>query len=148
MYININARKKFKSEVTQQWRWATLEIMLQETHVILVADDKHLKQIMGEYNGKKLLAQTTRSSHTCFQPVNDTWFYVIVNKAFKSKDSDTVVHEAMHVVSRVLFDDWQGGHDSPKFWDEFGPNSLQAAVKEDWDISRALHSRRRMPWML
>ena len=127
----------------EPWRHTALHSVFQRTHVIVTPGNDHLQALWKKKLKPELAARVTLTRHACFQPVNNTWFFTIDQKYFKRKTSDTVVHEAMHVVSVVLFDDWQSKHDSPKFWDELDKGgSLQAEVEYRW-----IH-RKRVPTSL
>jgi hypothetical protein len=115
------------------WRYVALQKMFAHTHVIVTVDNDHLHAVWGSDPNSPLLARTTRSIYSCWEPVNNTWFYTIVKKSFNRIDPDTVVHEAMHIVGRVLFDDYNVKHNSVLLWDEHDKEySLQKIVEDRW----------------
>lgn len=143
------AKDRFRG--LEHWRYTALQQMFSHTHVIVTIDNDYLHSVWNNDNGKRLLARTTRSKYACWEPVNNTWFYTIVEKAFKKTNPDTVVHEAMHIVGRVLFDSYNTKHDSALLWDEHDKKySLQKLVEDRWLNQRLNHlsllrQRRNLP---
>lgn len=122
-------------------RYDALQRMFSHTHVIVVVDNEHLYQVWGKEAGpseQPLLARTTKSKYACWQAVNNTYFFTIVEKSFNNKlNADTVVHEMTHIAGRVLFDDYDVDHDSPLLWDEYDDRySLQQMVEDRWSYRK------------
>lgn len=130
------ALKKFGSNKDlDPKKFQELKNYLQDVHIIVAVDEEHLHNLWADGNEKDLtyIARTTITEDACFSHQNKTWFYTILRSRFLKHDIDTMVHEAMHIVSFVLFGDKDVDHVDPRFWDELDErNSLQQLSENSW----------------
>ena len=102
--------------------------ILSHTHVIIAKDNEHLQQIWGHARIKqKLNGRMMLSTYSCFEPVNDTFFFTIVSSRFYKKDLGTVSHEMVHAASAAMFQrDADDDHVNMDLWKELSDNSVEA----------------------